>query len=468
MSKKIKYLTLLGSVGLATGVGAQVYLCQQCNPGTYAGYGATSCTPCQAGTFTNVSGSTSCTPCSAGSFSKSGATSCTQCSAGTVSASRANMCTSCTPGWYQDEAGKSSCKQCGAGTRSNHVNGSTGCIQCPANTYAPAGSSSCTACGYWETSSAGSSSCTGLKYEIESTVAKVTSQGTPHYRWNNCFGCLSSNTTGTLTPGFYLIVLGGGDGGETGDFSLQKFTKLYGEGAQLKYMIKVTSNTSYQISAGAAGISTYDNYGGNSDDAGSEWYDPNATGGGGGSWAKIGDTYYIAGGGGGAAYSIIPSYNPSNLVTASGGSGGSVGSGGKGGTQYADDSDEGRDYYSYPGTDGGKSGGDISKGYEGSRANNSCPTLQSSPYGGTGSVISKISCPGFNRMFCYHVETDSDNDDHVTISEISNADQCKGDNGTYVFYYKDAGNGRVSHSDNTGGRFADKLCKNCAAIYKIK
>lgn len=457
MSKKIKYLTLLGSVGLATGVGAQVYLCQQCNPGTYAGYGATSCTPCQAGTFTNVSGSTSCTPCSAGSFSKSGATSCTQCSAGTVSASRANMCTSCTPGWYQDEAGKSSCKQCGAGTRSNHVNGSTGCIQCPANTYAPAGSSSCTACGYWETSSAGSTSCTGLKYEIESTVDYVYAG----------FGSKS----GTLSPGFYLIRLYGGNGG-TSEVPLPNVTP-YGKGAKLKYMIKVTSDTPYTIAAGENGTSTYYSYGDSSDSDGWDGYSANATGGGGGSWAKIGDTYYIAGGGGGVSYAELPTSGHYN-VTASGGNGGSAGSGGSGGNQWNYNGED-DDYLG--GTKGGSSpkAPNPSNGYEGSASSASCPTFQSSPYGGTGSAISKIPCPGFNRMFC-HTWTDGgeSSSDTYSTKEISNASQCSGGDNHWVLYYKDAENGKVSHSDNTGGRFDNlKPIDNVfwsvgVEIYKIK
>ena len=85
--------------------------------------------------------------------------------------------------------------------------------------------------------------------------------------------------------------------------------------------------------------------------------------------------------------------------------------------------------------------------------------------------MSKIPCPGFNKMFCYQVDTDYDNDDTVTISEVSNVSQCDNDNSrSYMFYFKDAENGRVSHADNTGGRFDAYINKfgYRNGIFKIK
>ncbi len=340
------------------------------------------------------------------------------------------QCIQCPAGYQCDGTNKT---QCSAGTYA--TGGASSCSQCGANTYSSAGASGCTPCGELEWSNAGASRCSGLQYQIESTIADLTYFS---YADGTSKAYLQS---GTLQPGFYLIVLGGGDGGHTRDFRSIGAESLYGKGAQLKYIFKITSETSYTIASASAG-----------DPVDSEEYiygSPSernvATGGGGGAWATIGGTTYIAGGGGGAPATILYS-----RVGASGGGGGAVGRGGNGGYNCGDDECNGS------GAPGGSSGQaycngsancynfGTTPGANGHDSSSSCYTASNSnSYGGVGGIVSEIQCPGFSLLDW-------------------------GDDDTPALYWQKPTDGKVSHSDNTSGHFADKLCKNCARLYKIK
>ena len=480
LKNKTKYLLMAGMPGILTTplYAQQIYMCKQCDPGTYAKSGATICSPCGAGTFTPYAGSTSCERCSAGTYSGVGARSCTQCSAGTYSNAGASSCTpcasgyyqsntgksncdpcpagyrcdrtskyicsagtfsrnyeanctQCSPGQYQDAAGQSGCKSCNAGQYQPYA-GQSSCYTCSANTYSSAGAASCTPCTGWSYSSAGASSCTALKFEIESTIAELTTGGL--------------EMSGTLYPGFYVIILGGGNGGALNHgyhaaYSITTNEVSIGYGAQLQYVIKVDNNTSYTIGSGADGQGSDETCA--------------ATGGGGGSWANIGGTYYIAGGGGGAVTGICGS-----VVTSQAGYGGGVGGGGGGGDNYG--SATGRNggasgnYKGGAGRGGdnpGDTGAGISPGIGGGvDSTNGCKTDRytkpNNPYGGIGGLFSTGKCF----------------DDQVKRDYSYNE-------GSYTyggsFWVRDGGNGKTSHTANTD-KFTSRLCRNCAKIFKLR
>jgi len=75
--------------------------------GSFSGAGASNCTPCLAGTYSDTTGASSisvCMPCLAGSFSPMGAVDCTHCSPGTYSkTSSASECLTCPPGTSSPE-----------------------------------------------------------------------------------------------------------------------------------------------------------------------------------------------------------------------------------------------------------------------------------------------------------------------------------------------------------------------------
>ena len=177
MSKKIKYLTLAGSLAIASGVGAQVYLCQQCYPGTYAPAGSTTCKSCPGGRYAKYSGQASCDICPAGTYATFGAKECTQCRAGT----------------YASSPGASACVSCPAGTYSSTVGATSSatCQKCPAGTYSYSGASSCTPCPDYKWSSEGSSYCSDIYFRIWYYHKNPYNT---QYRW-----LLANNTTHSCT-----------------------------------------------------------------------------------------------------------------------------------------------------------------------------------------------------------------------------------------------------------------------------
>ena len=104
----------------------------QCVKGEYSTGGASMCSPCQEGYATGINGT--------------GATSCTACPAGTYSDDAVNYeCDPCPAGSHQNEAGQSTCDTCSAGTYS--AAGMSDCVKCPIGTYQNNdGQSSCISC----------------------------------------------------------------------------------------------------------------------------------------------------------------------------------------------------------------------------------------------------------------------------------------------------------------------------------
>jgi len=113
--------------------------CAVCEIGRYAPQPLTgSCIVCGAGLFTNTAtAATTCSLCNAGSFSAAEtAVKCTLCYAGSVSPLSQSSCTLCEPGKYlpADIKGSSTCIACAAGT-AVAKEGATSCSECPAGQF---------------------------------------------------------------------------------------------------------------------------------------------------------------------------------------------------------------------------------------------------------------------------------------------------------------------------------------------
>ena len=152
--------------------------------------GAGACTPCQPGTYAAQHNATSCTTCLAGKHNPTGGArnvrSCKPCSAGTYSSAGASTCTACPAGFYSDGAtallqraflrdedgrdalspatmwGAASCTACAAGTYAPSP-GASHCTECPANSWSPSasvGEANCTCnTGFYGPDSAHSGAC---------------------------------------------------------------------------------------------------------------------------------------------------------------------------------------------------------------------------------------------------------------------------------------------------------------------
>lgn len=144
--------------------------CTDCFPGTYSQTnGASACTECGVGKFLNFSKATTesnCSVCAAGYFSDRNASlGCDICSFGEFSGSGASLCSLCPYGKFSDIQGGPSqnvcrecnvgefaptpglrvCQQCQANTYSV-LKGMSACSKCPSGKYAPPGAERCTAC----------------------------------------------------------------------------------------------------------------------------------------------------------------------------------------------------------------------------------------------------------------------------------------------------------------------------------
>ncbi|CEL63666.1 hypothetical protein RSOLAG1IB_05427 [Rhizoctonia solani AG-1 IB] len=143
---------------------------KQCNSGQYSGAGASACSPCASGTYTNQKGSVRCTTvqcgwygagsnqdnnrgsteqkqCGRGFYSLAGSAACKKCPAGSYCNSSTTCEPSlCQPGRFSANEGASDCTECAAGTYVNRY-GSTSCCQCCAGSFqSSTGQTHCQAC----------------------------------------------------------------------------------------------------------------------------------------------------------------------------------------------------------------------------------------------------------------------------------------------------------------------------------
>lgn len=227
------------------------------------------------------------------------------------------MCKACPAGTYAG-LGSNTCTQCPAGSYSQI--GASSCTKCGTDEYSVAGATSCSKCPAGKTSDSTGSKCVDIKleYKIEATIAEFTSGG--------------KESSGILQPGFYAVILGGGNGGSFNgpaafkyrdkhdpfsvDYQDSRTPQIGGAGARLQYVFQVSQpNTKYQLISGEDGTKRTK-------------HDGDAAGGGGASLLDIdGKTIYIAGGGGGRS-------NMVDCDLTQGGFGGSFGAGGAGGGWY--------------------------------------------------------------------------------------------------------------------------------------
>lgn len=136
-----------GAYSVTSGL-SSVSLCSPCPAGTYStSWGATSCVACEEGMFGDLEGTTNCSQCQAGTYvSERGwqRRGCTPCPAGTFSnmmgAVSVLNCSLCPDGFYSGAPGMTSasaCQQCQVGTVS--VDNKTLCKPCGMGEFCPAG-----------------------------------------------------------------------------------------------------------------------------------------------------------------------------------------------------------------------------------------------------------------------------------------------------------------------------------------
>ena len=150
-----------------------------CNAGS-AGPDGGDCTKCLAGTYKNATGSAACVVCPSNSSSSEGSTTITacQCNAG-FTGPNGGTCTQCVAGKFKIATGDEPCSDCGAGHYSATVGAtSDACLECTANSDAPAASDERTdcICNAGSTGSDGGicSECIAGKYKVDTGDAACT------------------------------------------------------------------------------------------------------------------------------------------------------------------------------------------------------------------------------------------------------------------------------------------------------
>lgn len=192
--------------------------CSLCLPGTYsnttASTGSFACIGCMVGTYSTVSGLgnfSQCLACAQGAYSSTPASStCLLCALGTYSsASNSSACLSCPPGQYGTQIGATVCVLCDIGTYSNASSTAqtTTCQTCTAGKYASTvGASSCQACVAGTFSNAsGASACANCTQCTVGASGGVTRAS-----------CLQGSTTNSANcscaPGYFGTGISGAGG----------------------------------------------------------------------------------------------------------------------------------------------------------------------------------------------------------------------------------------------------------------
>ncbi|EKX30850.1 hypothetical protein GUITHDRAFT_122941, partial [Guillardia theta CCMP2712] len=179
------------------------------------------CSPCAAGSYSDLQGSTACTACPAGMTSRlTGSTSILdcQCMSGMYMDPKSGDCVTCLPGTYNNESRLTFCQHCPSHTQSqagsssihdclcdlgffSSPNGSTACSSCPAGHYNDElGATYCKRCGSHQTSPAQSTSisdCECLPGFSPGWLANVSAGGQQPLDRFGCDPC----QPGTYKPG---------------------------------------------------------------------------------------------------------------------------------------------------------------------------------------------------------------------------------------------------------------------------
>lgn len=215
--------------------------CVSCPSGTFAPQALTDrCLNCSAGSSTHVSlGATTCSPCDAGSYSASRSVACALCPNGTSAASGQASCGACLPGRYAPAPGRDACDPCAAGQFAR-VPGAAVCERCPrGKAQAASGQASCLDCKRGNVAHAlGASSCSACSagaFSPSTGLANCTlcppgrSQGSTGT--SGCIFCLAgfaspgagATSCGACPAGFFAALAGAAacDACEPGRFSAE-------------------------------------------------------------------------------------------------------------------------------------------------------------------------------------------------------------------------------------------------------
>ena len=186
--------------------------CTLCIVGQFSGSGASACVKCIAGKTAEKPGASTCAKCQAGRYSSVESQLCEVCPKGKSSVASSQACTSCPAGFASSEDGSTSCTACAAGTYSL-TSASVNCTYCPPGTAQGAtGQTSCIACSsgtYSESyGEASCSSCTDNSFSYEEAASCASCLKEYFYSDGKCLLCpegTSCDEDGTSTLSDLLI-----------------------------------------------------------------------------------------------------------------------------------------------------------------------------------------------------------------------------------------------------------------------
>lgn len=121
--------------------------CSICPSGKYSnGYANEVCTVCDGGSISQKEGALTCDPCLSGTYSEPGGSTCIDCAPGFYAYGLSNTgCTLCDPGYYAAAAATAICAACPPGNSTINLFGMSNCPACtPGRFAAVAGSANCT------------------------------------------------------------------------------------------------------------------------------------------------------------------------------------------------------------------------------------------------------------------------------------------------------------------------------------
>ena len=172
---------------------AQSVNCTLCSAGRFSGSGTSTCEACSAGKAAEEPGASGCATCQAGRFSLSEAQLCELCPKGKSSTANSQTCTSCAAGSVSSNEGSAQCIACAAGTYSSS-SASVNCTACaPGTAQGATEQSSCIACSSGTYSQfygqASCSSCTGNSFSFKEAASCTRCLKKYFYFDGSCLPC---------------------------------------------------------------------------------------------------------------------------------------------------------------------------------------------------------------------------------------------------------------------------------------